>query len=161
MLRHREDDAVAMYLYVKKEHPFFSLTSVLDREAFMDIGFILAEELLFRKEYYDAFLLFEHIVKLENEKPYFRHFYSELLKHIHTIVRASLSSKVSPELSIDLYERAIDLPLEKKYTALCFYKAGELYYNMGDTQSAELCFKEALCLDSNTMKKKVIRYAIA
>jgi len=157
LLRHREDEAVALYLNIKKENPFFCFSSFLGREAFMDLGYILAEELLFRKEYYDAFLLFERIIKMECEKAYFKHFYPEVLKQVNTILRASFVSKLSDELAIDLYERAIDLPLDKKYGALCFCKAGELYLKMGDMEAAKICFKEALLLDTSLTEKNTTK----
>lgn len=149
LLRHREDDAIALYLDIKKENPFFCVSRFLSQEDFMDFGFILAEELLFRNEKYDSFLLLDKIIRYENEKPYFKHFFPEVIKHLNSILRSSFSSFVSEELVIDLYERAIELPLEKKYTALCYCKAGELYRKMGDIRAAELCFKEALGLDKS------------
>ena len=38
---------------------------------FMDYGYILAEELVIRGEYYDAFLLLEQIIKMEYSYQYF------------------------------------------------------------------------------------------
>ena len=48
-----------------KKNADFSLKKWFTREDFMDYGYILAEELVIRGEYYDAFILLEQIIKME------------------------------------------------------------------------------------------------
>ena len=54
LLHGREDDAVAEFKRMSMNHADFSLKKWFTREDFMDYGYILAEELYFRSEYYDA-----------------------------------------------------------------------------------------------------------
>jgi len=87
LMHHREDDAVALYKKMNTEKPSFSLSYWFTREDFMDYGFILAEELVFRAEYYDAVLLLEQIIKMEYSYAYFKHFFPEVMAFIEANYR--------------------------------------------------------------------------
>ncbi|PIE04516.1 MAG: molecular chaperone DnaJ [Spirochaetales bacterium] len=69
---------------------FFSLKDYLDREDFMDYAFLLAEAYLERGALVKAYRLLRGIAELEEEHPYFRHFYVEVLEKMASIVRRSL-----------------------------------------------------------------------
>ncbi|NIW39417.1 MAG: J domain-containing protein, partial [candidate division Zixibacteria bacterium] len=43
----------------------------------MDFGYIIADELFLRRRYIQAFDFFYEIALLEEDKPYFKHFYPE------------------------------------------------------------------------------------
>ena len=62
---HREDEAVSEFKRMMTSRPSFNLERWFSREDFMDYGYILAEELTVRGEFYDAFLLLERIIQME------------------------------------------------------------------------------------------------
>lgn len=75
LLHGREDDAVNLFKTLNREIPDFKMSAWFSREDFMDYGFILAEELVFRADFYDAALLLEQIILMEQRRPYFKHFF--------------------------------------------------------------------------------------
>ncbi|RKX85429.1 MAG: hypothetical protein DRP70_11705 [Spirochaetes bacterium] len=84
-------DAEAVELYDEAQTGgFFSLRRYLDREDFMDYAFMLAEAYLEQEALVKAYRLFRGIAELEEEDPYFKHFYVEVLDRMAAIVRHSL-----------------------------------------------------------------------
>lgn len=84
-------DAEALELYDEAQKGgFFSLRQYLDREDFMDYAFLLAEAYLEQNAVIKAYRLFRGIAELEEEHPYFRHFYVEVLERMAAIVRHTL-----------------------------------------------------------------------
>lgn len=57
----------------------FSLERCLEKEDFMDFGFWLSEELLSNGDYKEAENILEKIITSELQKPYFKHFFCEVL----------------------------------------------------------------------------------
>ncbi|MDR0909868.1 MAG: DnaJ domain-containing protein [Spirochaetaceae bacterium] len=66
----------------------------LDREDFMDGAFMLAEELIKQKDYYNAFILLAEILREERKKPYFKHFTEDVEALIKELVRVNLRRSV-------------------------------------------------------------------
>ena len=62
LMHNREDEAVAEFKQMNMSCVGFSLKKWFTREDFMDFGYILAEELAIRCEYYDAIILLEQII---------------------------------------------------------------------------------------------------
>ena len=75
LMHQKEDEAVSEFKRMQMNHADFSLKKWFSREDFMDYGYILAEELVIRAEYYDAFLLLEQIIKMEYSFNYFKIFF--------------------------------------------------------------------------------------
>ncbi|HZK20325.1 MAG TPA: J domain-containing protein, partial [Treponemataceae bacterium] len=65
LMHNNENKAVKSFKQMNTEITGFRLSKWFTREDFMDYGFILAEELVFRAEYYDAVLLLEQIIFME------------------------------------------------------------------------------------------------
>ena len=80
LMRGKEDEAVAEFKRMQMNHADFSLKKWFTREDFMDYGYILAEELVIRSEYYDAFILLEQIIQMEYSYTYFYIFFPEVLE---------------------------------------------------------------------------------
>ena len=114
----------------------------------MDCGFILAEELSFRDEWYESFLLLTEVIRLEQAKPYFRHFFPDVLVFVRDIIRMHLVGKISDELALDCLETALELKLGKKEDANILKLMAFCYERIGDNHMARLCLNEALRLDS-------------
>ena len=148
LMHGREDDAVAEYKEISVSRVDFSLSKWFTREDFMDYGYILAEELIFREEYYDAYLLLARIIRMEYSYSYFRHFFPEVMDLMRTLVRTKLPCNVSDELLLDALEDALDLGFAKKDEAYILRLMAEAYDRLGDTSTAELCIRKALQMDS-------------
>ena len=109
LMHNREDDAVEEYKKVSVSRVDFSLSRWFTREDFMDFGFILAEELIFREEFYEAYLLLAQIIRMEYSYSYFRHFFPEVMDLMRNLIRTKLAGTVSDELALDAWEDALDL----------------------------------------------------
>ena len=71
LMHGREEDAIALFKILNREISACKVASWFPREDFMDYGYIVAEELVIRGEYYDAIILLEQIIKMEYSFNYF------------------------------------------------------------------------------------------
>lgn len=142
-----EEEAVREYLERRKKEGGFVLSRYFDREDFMDCGFILAEELSFREVYYESFLLLAEVIRLEQKKAYFRHFYPEVILLARDILRNHLFNSIADELTLDCLETALELKFGKKEDAFMLKLMAQCYERLGDRYTARLCLAEALKLD--------------
>lgn len=148
LLHDLEEEAVREYLQQLEKNPTFNLARYFDREDFMDCGFILAEELGFRSHYLESFVLLGEVVLLEQKKPYFKHFFPEVIILIRDTIRNRLVGKIQDELALDALETALELRLGKKEDAWILKLMAVCYERIGDLYTARLCLLEALRLDS-------------
>ena len=144
LMHQREDEAVSEFKKMQMNHSDFSLKKWFTREDFMDYGYILAEELVIRGEYYDAFLLLEQIIKMEYSYSYFYIFFPEVIDFTLTILKKNIDRVIPDELALDVYERALDLNLGRVNDRFFLKKMGEEYERLGDKETANICFKESL-----------------
>lgn len=147
LLHNLENEAVQEYLVRRAASGGFVLSTYFDREDYMDCGFILAEELFFRKEYYESFILLADVIRLERERPYFRHFFPEVIILIRDIIRTKLVGSVSDELVLDCLESALELGFGKKDDAFILKLMSAAYERMGDRYTARCCLNQALKMD--------------
>lgn len=157
LMHNREDDAVNAFKDMNSSIAGFSLSRWFTREDFMDYGFILSEELVLRGEYYDATLLLEQIINMENTFSYFRHFFPEVIKLARDVLRRCIEGTVPDELAIDAWERALDLSFSKADDAFFLVKMAEAYSRMSDLKTVEICLAEALRLDKAVFIPKTLR----
>ncbi len=143
LMHHHEDEAVAEFKRMSMNHADFSLKKWFTREDFMDYGYILAEELVIRGEYYDAVVLLEQIIKMEYTFPYFRLFFPEVMEFTASILKRQIEGNISDELALDVWERALDLGFEKKDESFFLRKMAGAYTRMGDYRTAEICLQES------------------
>ena len=142
----REDDAVAEFKRMNTKSPSFRLERWFPREDFMDYGFILSEELVLRKEYYDAIILLEQIIKMEARFEYFRLFFPEVKELARHVLRNSMEGSVTDELALDAWERALELDLGKEDDTFFLYKMADAYERLGDGITADACREKARTL---------------
>ena len=155
LMHNKEDEAVAEFKRMNMNFPHFSLTKWFTREDFMDYGFILAEELVIRQEYYDAVLLLEQIIRMEYSFSYFRFFFPEVLDLARNVLRNHLEGKINDELALDAWERALELRLGRKDDAFFLQKMASAYSRIGDERTADVCLEEAeKILQSRTSYKE-------
>ena len=143
LMHQKEDEAVAEFKRMQTNHADFSLKKWFTREDFMDYGYILAEELVIRGEYYDAIILLEQIIQMEYSYHYFYIFFPEVIEFTLNILKRNIDGVISDELALDVYERALDLNLGTKNDAFFLRKMSEEYRRLGDLSTAEICLKEA------------------
>lgn len=144
LMRNKEDEAVAEFKRMQVNHPDFTLKDFFTREDFMDYGYILAEELVIRAEYYDAFLLLEQIIKMEYSYHYFYIFFPEVISFTLNILKRNIDGVINDELALDVYERALDLELGKTNDAFFLCKMSEEYRRLGDLATSEICLRESV-----------------
>lgn len=143
LMHQKEDEAVAEFKRMQMNHADFSLKKWFTREDFMDYGYILAEELVIRGEYYDAFILLEQIIKMEYSYQYFYIFFPEVIDFTLTILKKNIDGVISDELALDVYERALDLEFGKAADSFFLRKMSEEYHRLGDDSTAEICLRES------------------
>lgn len=97
LLHDKELEALELYNQARSGG-IFSLRNYLDREDFMDYGYLLAEAYLEQKAFVKAYRLLRGLAELEEEDPYFKHFYVEVLDRLAAIVRHPLPEDVGDRL---------------------------------------------------------------
>ncbi|MBQ0040245.1 MAG: J domain-containing protein [Treponema sp.] len=143
LLHSNEDNAVAEFKKMNMERTGFRLSHWFTREDFMDFGFILAEELVLRQEYYDAVILLDQIIHMEFTFEYFRLFFPEVQSLVRHVLRNNIEDACSSELAIDAWERGLDLRLGKDDDVYFLMKMSEAYEKIGDRHTAKICAEEA------------------
>ena len=146
LMHQKEDEAVSEFKRMQMNYADFSLKNYFTREDFMDYGYILSEELVIRGEYYDAFLLLEHVQLQEYSYSYFYIFFPEVINFTVTILRKNIDCVISDELALDVFERALDLNLGKQNDSFFLKKMAEEYERLGDYVTAEICRRESVKL---------------
>jgi tetratricopeptide (TPR) repeat protein len=164
LLHGLEEEAVSEYRAQRGKEGGFVLSRYFDREDFMDCAFILAEELSFRNDWYEAFLLLSEVIEFERTKPYFKHFFPEVLIFVRDIARSRLVGAIPDELALDCLETALELKLGKKDDAYILKLMAICYDRIGDRHTARLCLNEALKLDPKLfgvreLRKKLEEYS--
>ncbi len=156
LLHGNEDDAVDCYLALKNQVGF-RLQNYLDREDFMDCGFILAEELELRAYLPEAFQLYYLIAKEEILKPYFKFFFEEVIDHLRILVHNQAMLKF-PDLSLIVHlERLIQLNLDNRNTAWFMKNLAEVYFKRNQVDKALFYINECLRLDVKVTGIKELR----
>lgn len=139
LMHQKEDEAVNEFKRMQMNHADFSLKKWFTREDFMDYGYILAEELVIRGEFYDAFILLEQIIQMEYSFHYFKIFFEDVIEFTLSILRKNIDGVLSDELALDVFERALELDFGKKHDNFFFAKMAEEYTRIGDDFAAKVC----------------------
>jgi curved DNA-binding protein CbpA len=156
LLHGEEDEAVAVFDRVFGTGGV-NLRKNLDREDFMDCAFLLAEAFEERGRFVDAFQLLKAIVKLEIEKPYFRHFFSEVMDKLKKLVREDLPKSVSEEEYVQALEDMIGFNFSRRDNALHNKKIAEIYARRGFMDMARAYLGKALECDRYLAGVKALR----
>jgi len=107
-LLHLEEES-ALAIWHKLGGLDFPLQHYLDREDWMDCGYLLAEELAKRRHVYEAFVLLVSLIREERRLPYFRHFLSEVENFLKGLVRLHLRHSVDGETYLHCMSVLLDL----------------------------------------------------
>ncbi len=160
LLHHREDEAVDLHDRLMKRDGF-SLDRYLGREDYMDCAFLLAEEYEFRLKFPSSFELLLDIVDLENEQPYFRHFFLEVTERLRTLVCFKMPTQLPSPDVIGYLNRLVALDLPAKDIAFYLKKSAELYLDTGDSVAATAYLRRGLELDEKLAGTKKLRERLA
>ncbi len=136
------------------------LKKLLDREDFMDGGFLLAEALEEAGQYMDAFRLLVEISAMEKQNSYFRHFFVEVMGKLKKILREDLPRSVSGELLVSALEEMIALDFSRRENAKYWKRIAEIHGRSGDSDRAARALRKALECDRYltglaALKKKI------
>jgi curved DNA-binding protein CbpA len=93
ILRKREKDAVDLYIQLT-ERRTFSLEKSLGKEDFMDCAFLLAEEMERAEDYAQAVFLHLRLAELEQQKPYFKHFFVEVEDRLRNLLTRKITWEI-------------------------------------------------------------------
>lgn len=142
-----EEEAVSLYLKWKGGKEGFQLSAWLEREDYMDCGFILAEELDARGEAIEAFALLEGIAECERQKPYFRHFFPEALSFLMAVARKIGQQALRGEMpcgdALECLKRALEAGLPPKDSAFILFRMAECSARLGMEDEAAFYRSEA------------------
>jgi len=115
----------------------------LGREDFMDYAFLLAEAYLEQNSTVKAYRLLRGIARLEEERPYFKHFYVEVLERMSSIVKHQLPEDQDNRLRITFLSDMIHLSFPPKENARLCKLLSELLISLGRYQEAAKRLLEA------------------
>jgi len=136
LLNDNEEEALELYekLLLREE---FNLDLFMDREDFMDCAFMLAEEYEKKRLYTKAFDLLVKITYFEKQKPYFKHFFEEVLIRLRNLTNGKLAKILAPRDLLSRYFELLELGLTEKETAFYEKKIAQTYHELGRTDLAE------------------------
>jgi curved DNA-binding protein CbpA len=140
LLESEEESAVNTWL--KAGGLEFPMEDYLGREDWMDMGFILSEELALRGHVREAFHIMARVLRYEREKPYFHHFVADLEKLLRTISRM-MQTRVEPEEYISSLLLLCTLGFSVKDEARFYRDLAGAYEKIDKHEEAEKARKEA------------------
>lgn len=146
LLHDNEEDALDLYerLLMRTE---FRLDLFLDREDFMDCAFILSEEYEKKGNFRKAFNLLTKIVAFEREKPYFRHFFEEVIQRLRYLSGSKLPTVMDRYELLECYFQLAEFEFSPRETAGYTKKIAEIYLELNRKDLAEEYLKRGLKLN--------------
>lgn len=147
LLHDNPDEALQIYGSLR-EAGDFELYRYLGREDFMDCAFLLAEEYEERQEFTRAFELYAAIERFERQRPYFRHFMTDVYERARVVVCTRMPGVEHPDTVLACLHRIIDWDLPRKDLAFCYRHAAEMYILKGERRAAYRSLQRALTLDN-------------
>lgn len=159
-LLHGNSDAALEIFDRLQDHWGFQLEDHLDREDFMDCAFLLAEAQDDRGEYLKSYALYRSIIRFENERPYFRHFFEEVTERLRTLVCFKMPGVVDNDQILDCLNELVCFDFGRKDTAFYLKKAAEIYTDRGQFDMAAHYLQRGLELDSKLSGVKKLKHKI-
>lgn len=135
LLHDREAQAVELYDNLT-ESGIFDFRRYVDREAFMDFSFLLSEEYIKQGCPVKAFRIMFSIALLEEDEPYFRHFYPEVLAHLFRICRRPIDEDHNDLLRLRFLTDISALDYPDRDRARIYKLISEIYSKQRDLDSA-------------------------
>jgi curved DNA-binding protein CbpA len=140
-----EQEESALALWRKHGGLDFPMKQYLNREDWMDGSYILAEELVKRGCYFEAFVVLADIMKEERREAYFRHFSVDVEIFLKELVRLHLRRAVNDETWIFCMETLLSLGgFSAKDEARWLCSMAEALCGLGRQEEARAVFCKAL-----------------
>ena len=147
LLHRNEGEAVELFDNLVDQQEF-DLAEYLDREDFMDCAFLLAEEYQKGNEFRKAFDLLRRLVDFEMDKPYFRHFFQEVIDRLKYLSCTKLPGKIRNEDLVAYLQDLVALEISAKDTAYFLKKIAEIYAEENSYELAREYLDQGLKLHS-------------
>ncbi len=142
LLTNHQDEALSLF-----ENFTLDLETYLSRDDYMDCAFLIAEVLEKKERYAEAYELYKRIYLYELKKPYFNHFTEEIVERLRNIICFRMIGLLSPGESIRYLNEMIRFDFSRKDNAFFYKKLAEIYYSLGETETAVKCLRMGLKLD--------------
>lgn len=144
LLHDREEEAISLYERLRQKGDF-RLEEYLDREDAMDCLFLVAEAYEKRGELEEAVVHLLTVSSMEKEKPYFRHFFEEVLTKLRRFLGWATGSEIEMERRMRYIVELIGLGVLGPRDEAYFYKRlSELSLRRGDRTQARFYLQRAL-----------------
>lgn len=146
LLHDRDDDAIGLFERLRKDG--FSVEAYLDREDAMDCLFLIAEAYQKKGIFAEAVYYLIRLSSMEKERPYFRHFFDEVILRLkHMLV---LSSDMDCELAMMYIEELLALDCLSARDEFLFCKRmADFAIKTDNFAVARYYLKRASALNSN------------
>ena len=125
----------------------YSLMSEMDREDYMDCSFLLSEEYERRGNYSMAYAFLRDIVFFEQDEPYFKHFFQEVILRLRMLTCFKMPGKLDDHQILDYLHELIEFNFSDKDTAFFLKKAAEIFADAGRYDEAVKYLQKGLLLD--------------
>lgn len=119
----------------------------LGREDFMDCAFLLAEEYERRNDLLQSYRLLTAIAVHEQLRPYFRHFFQEVIDRLRSLVCFKMFETLAADEVLGYIEELIEFDFSRKESAFYLKKAAELHLRRENVAEAKECLARGLALD--------------
>ncbi|MAG13985.1 MAG: molecular chaperone DnaJ [Spirochaetales bacterium] len=126
LLHDNDDEAIELYDRLVNEDNF-DITRYLDREDYMDCAFLLAEEYDRRRDYQKAYGLLISVAIYEQDKPYFRHFFREVIDKLRHLSCIRFPRTLEHEDLLDVLEELVSFNFSDQDSAFFLKKMAEVY----------------------------------
>ena len=146
LLHNNPNEAIVIYEKAFMEEEY-ALVTEMDREDYMDCSFLLSEEYERRGDLRIAYRFLREIVLLEQEKPYFKHFFQEVILRLRMLTCFKMPGKIDNETVIGYLHELIDFNFSDKDTAFFLKKAAEIFAELGRYDEAVNYLQKGLQLD--------------
>jgi tetratricopeptide (TPR) repeat protein len=146
LLTGRPDEALEVYARLELVDTF-PLERYLSREDAMDGAFLLAEQLDGRGRLVEAWDLYTRLYRLEQERPYFRHFIDEVIERLRTLTCVRMAAVLPPADLIDRLAALIALDFSRRDTAVFWKKTAEAWSAAGRNDLAQHSLEKGLQCD--------------
>ncbi len=146
LLTGRPDEALEVYARLEAVDPF-PLERYLSREDAMDGAFLLAEQLEGRGRLVEAWDLYTRLYRLEQERPYFRHFIDEVIDRLRVLTCVRMAAVLPPAGLIERLAALIALDFSRRDTAVFWKKTAEAWSAAGRNDLAQHSLAKGLQCD--------------
>ena len=140
LLHNHETDAVELY----DSQDDFPLELYLDREDYMDCVFLLAEEYENRGDYVKSYTLLRKIVICEYERPYFHHFFREVVDRLRMLSCFEMPGTVENDRLVCYLHELVEFDFSPKDSAFFLKKIAEIYAEDDAIDKATFYLNEGL-----------------